>query len=162
MSQTCDEIGNRESKYLRELLVVYLYGIHELLKMNAFKTGLYYKPPPSKAEADSGIRFSRVSMDEVIPGLGKNIVACKLLLPSKIKDDLQQMAEQRGLPLGSFVREILVQHFLGHTIWPNRFVHIQEQQRIADEWVDGRVDSISIRSDEVDRTIDTPVENFVW
>lgn len=160
MNQTCDELDSRESKYLREFLVVYLYGVHELLKMSAFKTGLYYEPPPSKLETDSGIRFSRVSMDEVIPGLGKNIVACKLRLPSKIKDDLQQLAEQRGLPLGRFVREIFVQHFLGHTVWPNRFVHIHEQQRIADEWVDGRIESISIRSDDVDPTIDARVESF--
>jgi hypothetical protein len=146
MDQTCDEINGSTSRYLREFLVVYLYGIHDLLKMRAFRTGLDYEPPP-QPRANSGIKFSRASMDEVIPGLGKNLVPCKLKLPSKMKVDLQQLADQRGIPLGRFIREILVQHFLGYTVWPDRFTPIPEEQKIADEWVDGLIESISILSD---------------
>ena len=161
MDQTCNEISGSNSRYLREFLVVYLYGVHDLLKMRAFKTGLNYEPPPV-SRADSGIKFSRASLDEVIPGLGKNLVPCKLLLPSKMKDDLQHLADQRSIPLGRFVREILVQHFLGYTVWPDRFIPIPEEQKIADDWVDGLVESISMRSDEVDTIIDTPVKCFSW
>jgi hypothetical protein len=159
MDQTCDEINGSASWYLREFLVVYLYGIHELLKMRAFSSGLNYEPPP-QPKADSGIRFSRTSMGEVIPGLGKNLVPCKLKLPSKMKVDLQQLADQRDIPLGRFIREILVQHFLGYTVWPDCFTPIPEEQKIADEWVDGLIESISITSDEVNTKIDTPVKSF--
>ena len=114
------------------------------------------------SRANSGIKFSRPSIDEVIPGLGKNLVPCKLLLPSKMKDDLQHLADQRAIPLGRFVREILVEHFLGYTVWPDRFIPIPEEQKIADDWVDGLVESISMRRDEVDTTIETPVKCFSW
>ncbi len=162
MNQVCKELGSMESTYLREFLVFYLYGIHDLMKMDAFKTGLYYIPPPPKLENSRGIRFSKPSMSEVIPGLGKNIVACKLKLPSKVKVDLLQLANQRNIPLGRLVREILVQHFLGHTIWPARFDYIMEEQQIADKWVEGRIKSISIPSDNVDNSTDTPIEWIMW
>ena len=109
LNQTAKELITSESQYLRELLTIYLYGVHEILRMRANKTGLYFVPPPLP---DNDIRFSRAAMSDVIPGLGKNIIACKLRLPSKIKNDLQFLANQRGVPLGRFVREILVQHFL--------------------------------------------------
>ena len=161
LDQTVDELKGSSSKYLREFLVVYLYGAHELLKMKAFKTGLNYEPPPKPRE-EQGIMFSRASMSEVIPGLGKNLVPCKLRLPSKMKDDLQHLADQRGIPLGRFVREIMVQHFLGHTIWPDHFDPVPEEQKIADAWVVGLIESTSIPSEAVNTKIDTPVKEFSW
>lgn len=164
LNQTKMELETTESKYLREFLIIYLYGVHELLKMNANQTGLYFVPPPPPADPDieSGILYSKAAMDEVIPGLGKNIIACKLRLPSKIKADLQQLADERGLPLGRFVREILVQHFLGHTVWPDRFVLFPEQQRIADDWVEERIEAICLLSDQVDIEASNPVESYWW
>ena len=161
MDQTVDELKGSSSKYLREFLVVYLYGVHELLKMRAFNTGINYEPPPKPRE-EQGIMFSKASMSEVIPGLGKNLVPCKLRLPSKMKDDLQHLADQRGIPLGRFVREILVQHFLGHTIWPDRFNIVPNEQTIADNWEDGLIESIRIRGDDINNEIDTPVKDFSW
>jgi predicted DNA-binding protein len=157
LDQTAKELITSESQYLRELLTIYLYGVHEILRMRANKTGLYFVPPPPP---DNGIRFSKAAMSDVIPGLGKNIIACKLRLPSKMKTDLQFLAERRGIPLGRFVREILVQHFLGHTVWPDRFQEYPEQQ-IADNWVDGRIEAISKFSDQVDSDMEMPVQD-IW
>ncbi|MEQ1621821.1 MAG: hypothetical protein ABL919_10480 [Methylococcales bacterium] len=164
LNQTTRELQTTESKYLREFLTVYLYGVHEILRMNANKTGLYFvpPPPPPDPDADSGIRYSKAPMSEVIPGLGKNIIACKLRLPSKIKADIQKLADERGLPLGRFVREILVQHFLGHTVWPDRFVHLPEQQRIADDWVEGRIEADCRLYGQVDFEIETPIASYDW
>ncbi|MDP2394351.1 MAG: hypothetical protein Q8M21_13955 [Methylococcaceae bacterium] len=162
LNQTCRELDITESQYLREFLTVYLYGVHEILRMRADKTGLYFVPPTPEPSPDSGIRYSKAAMSEVIPGLGKNIIACKLRLPSKIKDGLQQLAGEREMPLGRFVREVLVQHFLGHTVWPDRFVHFPEQQRIADDWVEERIEAINLRSDEVDTKLDAPVLSYWW
>jgi hypothetical protein len=161
MEQSCQHLIIGESSYLREFLVIYLYGIHELLRMHTEKTGLYFVPPPVEYERDTSIRFSRVRMDDIIPGLGKNIVACKLRLPLKMKTDLQLLADKRSIPLGRFVREILIQHFLGHTVWPDAFIHTLEQQNIADDWVEGNIEAISLRLEDVDHKKDTPIKD-IW
>lgn len=125
MEECTAEMQVRTAKYLRELLVVYLYGAHELLRMKAEDAGLYYIPPPpppsnSPPSSSGGIMFSRAQAVECIPGLGKNIVPIKLFLHEKMKADLESLAKVAGMPLGQFVREILVSHFLGHTVWPER------------------------------------------
>jgi hypothetical protein len=99
-------------------------------------------------------------MVEVIPGLGKNIVACKLRLPAKLKYDLKQLVDQRGAPLGRFVREILVQHFLGHSVWPDKFLSPSSDKSIADEWENGGDRSIEVRYEDADKNKDNLVENF--
>jgi hypothetical protein len=157
LHQTAQETGCRESQYLREFLVVYLYGVHELLQMRTHKTGLYFLPPPEPY--DTEIQFSRQALSEVIPGLGKNIIPCKLRLPSKLKQDLQQLADKNGMPLGRFAREILVQHFLGHTVWPGTF-HDQTEQKIADDWVNGMLNPYLKPSGQVDVNLETEVSLF--
>ena len=139
MEESMAEMGITAAKYLREFLVVCLYGGHELLRMKAEKTGLYYVPPPVP---DNGIRFSRGSSDECVPGMGKNIVPIKLHLNEKMKADIEALAKNAGIPLGQFVREILISHFLGHTVWPERTqTWTTEQKEIADGWEGGRVEA---------------------
>lgn len=139
MDECLDNLNVTAAKYLREFLVVYLYGGHELLRMKVQKTGLYFVPPPVP---DSGVRFSRGSSDECVPGMGKNIVPLKLHLPKKMKSDLEAQARNAGIPLGQFVREILISHFLGHTVWPERLQEwTAEQKEVADGWADGRVEA---------------------
>jgi hypothetical protein len=141
MGECADEMDVTVAKYLREFLVVYLYGAHELLRMKAERSGLYYAPPPSPPPSDpfqssaSGIKFSRAPAVDCIPGLGKNIVPVKLHLHEKLKSDLENLAMASGIPLGQFVREILASHFLGHTVWAERKRGWTErQQKIADDW----------------------------
>lgn len=162
LSQSSKALDYGESQYLREFLVVYLYGSHELLRMHAYKTGLYYEPPPPPPSPDSEdkILYSRAHMVEVIPGLGKNLVACKLRLPAKLKDDLQELADQRQAPLGRFVREILVQHFLGHTIWPDKGTFSPNDKVIADEWENGGNVGVKIRYEDADKNKGNLVEDF--
>jgi len=139
MDECFEDMDVTAAKYLREYFVVYLYGGHELLRMKAEMTGLYFVPPPVP---DSGIRFSRGSSDECVPGMGKNIVPLKLHLPEKMKVDLEVLAKNAGISLGQFVREILISHFLGHTVWPERTqAWTAEQKKIADGWEDGRVEA---------------------
>ncbi|MCR4304692.1 MAG: hypothetical protein NUV63_10795 [Gallionella sp.] len=134
------------AKYLREFFVVYLYGAHELLRMKAERTGLYYVPPP---EPDSGIRFSCAPRVDRIPGLGKNIAATKIKIPQKIKDDLDLLANRAGVPLGQFTRELLASHFLGHTVWPERIaVWAQDEERIATDWESGITEGESVYLDD--------------
>lgn len=138
-----DHLDVVRAKYLREFLVVHLYGLHELLRMQAGKTGLYYVPPPppesSASATSSGYPlFSRARTEECIPGLGKNIVPLKLYLPQRVKDDLQALADRATVPLSQFVREVLVSHFFGQTFWPDRLRNwSDDQERVAVEWEQG-------------------------
>ena len=161
MGESTDEMDVTAAKYLREFLVVYLYGAHELLRMKAERTGLYYVPPPPPPSSDSfqssasGILFSRAPAVDYIPGLGKNIVPVKLHLHEKLKSDLKSLAMASGIPLGQFVREILASHFLGHTVWAERKRDwTEKQQKIADDWEAGRDEEQSApSSDKDDRTM---------
>lgn len=162
MDECMDEMDVTAAKYLREFLVVYLYGAHELLRMKADKTGLYYVPPP---EPDSGIRCSRARVVDCIPGLGKSIVPVKLHLHEKMKSDLESLAKAAGIPLGQFAREILVSHFLGHTVWPERKqVWTADQRKIADDWEDGKIEAHRVigPAAEEEAALDGKVECLSW
>lgn len=145
MDIVANDLETTISQYLREYFVVYLYGSHALTGMLRNKTGIFYTPPPSppKSFEDDGIPvFSRVPSVEFIPGLGKNIVPLKLYLHEKMKADLQVIADTSGIALSQFVREILVSHFLGHTVWPERQqLFTAEQAALANQWADGELES---------------------
>lgn len=148
MREVSDHLDNTVSRYLRDFFVVYLYGAHELLCMFENKTGVFYSPPPPPSSDSGGdILFSRSRSVEFIPGLGKNIIPLKLFLNGKIKADLQVLADKAGIPLSQFVREILVSHFLGHTVWPEREkLFTREQEALANGWEAGDVAGEFIRT----------------
>jgi hypothetical protein len=99
------------------------------------------KPTLSPDNSDSVISLSRNEAVESIPGLGKNIVHIKILINAKIKADLEALAVKAKFPLGSFVRELLVSHFLGHTVWAERNpAWTAAQQKDADDWVEGKIE----------------------
>jgi hypothetical protein len=149
------EMNVNAAKYIREYFVVYLYGAHELLRMKADNTGLYFaeepKPvieKPNQANeisqpaeiSENVINFSSNDAVESIPGLGKNIVPIKIFINAKIKADLEALAVMAKFPSGSFVRELLVSHFLGHTVWAERNpAWTAAQQKEADDWVEGKI-----------------------
>lgn len=144
--------GRWISEYLREFFVVYLYGAHELLRMHNEHTGLYYVPPP---EPRSGTQFSRCPSTEVIPGLGKNIFPVKIFMPDRIKADLQVSADKAGIPLSTFVREILVSHLLGHTFWAERLrTWSTEDEQLATQWETGALEAAKVFPNSRDKSAD--------
>ena len=148
------------STYLRQLLAVYLYGVHELLCMSENETGIFHPEPPPEPR-DYDVVFSRARAVDYIPGLGKNIVPLKLFLHEKIKADLNVLADKAGLPLSQFVREILVSHFLGHTVWPERNALLTSgQQEVADGWEIGIIEEERVLSpsSEVEAALEGKVE----
>lgn len=141
------KMGMTAAKYLRKFFVEYLYGAHELLRMKAEKTGLYYEPPP--VPRSEQVFFSRAATVDCIPGLGKNIVATKIKIPQKIKDDLELLANRASVPLGQFTRELLASHFLGHTVWPERIaVWAQNEEKIATDWENGITEDETVYLDD--------------
>ncbi|MCR4298539.1 MAG: hypothetical protein NUV75_07280 [Gallionella sp.] len=146
MDESIAKMDVTGAKYLREYFVVYLYGAHELLRMKAEKTGLYHEPPPEPSLGT--MVFSRTAPYNCIQGLGKNIVATKIKIPQKIKDDLDLLANRAGVPSGQFTRELLVSHFLGHTVWPERIaVWAQDEEEIATDWENGIAEGETVRLD---------------
>jgi hypothetical protein len=148
-----DEIGRhypgRKSALLREYFVAYLYGVHELLRMRASNVGLYYEPPisPTKGKGERTLDDLAIPerSTEVIPGLGKNIMAIKIFIPGEIKTALQCLADDVPLPLSTLVRRLLISYLLGHTILPEKLKPWSvEEERIGLGWEDGSVDAISV------------------
>jgi hypothetical protein len=154
------------SKYLREYFVVYLYGNHALIDMYNHQTGIFYSPPLQETTTDEDYNapmFSRVRSVEFIPGLGKNIVPLKIFLNAQIKADLQILADKSGVALSHFVREILVSHFLGHTVWPERQQMLKaEHIAVANQWEAGDLESQVVRSpgDEEENALKGKVERI--
>ena len=150
LDQVVGKSGAMYSKFLREFFVIYLYGIHELVKMQERAEGLYFKPAPvpSSYRADyhsEEIRYSRAPTVECIPGLGKNIFPLKIHLPQRIKDDLQLAADRAGIALSQFVREILISYFFGHTFWPAKLkIWTDDQEKIGVEWEQGERESLTV------------------
>jgi hypothetical protein len=149
MDQVARHLDTTLSKYLREYFVVYLYGNHVLIDMYKNQTGIFYKPPNKEAIEEGQYdrtMFSRARSVECIPGLGKNIVPLKIFLNAQIKTDLQMLADQSGVALSHFVREILVSHFLGHTVWPERQQMLDVGNiSIANQWETGDLNAHTVR-----------------
>lgn len=163
MDQVAQHLDTTLSKYLREYFVVYLYGNHALIDMYKNKTGIFYEAPKQKILEDdfNTPMFSRVRSVEFIPGLGKNIVPFKVFLHAQIKADLQLLADKSEMALSQFVREILVSHVLGHTVWPERQQMLNtEHIAIANEWESGHLEADSIRepSTKEEASLDGKVE----
>ncbi|MFZ2538221.1 MAG: hypothetical protein WAX04_04900 [Oscillospiraceae bacterium] len=134
MMQISDMFAN---EYLKHFFVTYLYGAHELERMRVNKTGIFYEPPKVKAsevlDFSSDIRFSRSTRNESIEELGKNITQLKIFLPSKMKVDLQALADQANIKLSRFVREILIAHFLGHQVFKgHQFVSNEDEIELSE------------------------------
>lgn len=163
MKQVAERLQKPLSQHLRNFLVVYLYGEHELLYMHDHHVGIFHPPPATVSEGGDAPRFSRAKAVECIPGLGKNIVPLKLFLHEKLKSDLQVLADNRGIPLSQFAREILVSHFLGHAVWPERkHLWTTEQQGVADRWVSGQIEGEFLMGvfGENAETLDGRIENL--
>lgn len=161
LDETVEYNQTTRARYLRELFVAYLYGEHELLRMRSKKSGLYYEPPPPPPSTDHslGVRYSRVASKEVVPGLGKNIIPIKLFLPEKVKNDLQALADKATISLSTFVREILISHLLGHTLWQERLRSwTPEEEEIGNNWERGITEPVYVYADEENFEREPPIE----
>ncbi|HEY9278089.1 MAG TPA: hypothetical protein VIO87_07780 [Methylotenera sp.] len=158
MDRTVKTVDASLSEYLREFFVVYLYGSDVLSQMKLTNTGIFFIPPPRAA---SDVKFSRSRLVEYIPELGKNIKAIKIFLNGQIKSDLQKLADKTGFALSHFVREILISHFSGHKVWPERHVLLNSEHiMIATQWENEQYNPQTFfhPSDEEESALDCVVE----
>lgn len=146
LKETAGVYGWTVSNCLREFFVGYLYGEHERISMYKNDTGLHYVEPIentiNRRDSTDEPMFSRGPTIETIPGLGKNIFPIKIFLPERIKDDLQLCADKVSIPLSTFVREIMVSHLLGHTLWLGRLrTWTDSEEQTATDWEEGNLES---------------------
>ncbi|MGO3740766.1 hypothetical protein [Kerstersia sp.] len=130
--------------WLREYFVAYTFGEHELMRMRTLQTGLYQT---------SGVRYS-VAPQPVVPyqvlrGLGKNLCAIKLYLPTRLKRELVELADHAAMELSPFIRMLLISRLLGHQAWrslqgPGVQQHIVA---IATMWERGELETETVESD---------------
>lgn len=144
------------SDFVREFLIIFLYGELTLRRMRAENSGIYYIPPPpplnaAERNADSMTRpmFSRARKIETVPGLGKNMFPIKAFVPTKLKNDCQKAAEISKMPLSNMLREALIAHLLGHRILLERFgAWSAAELKAASDWESGKTEPEVINANE--------------
>ena len=124
LTEVCDRLGTSYTVYLTEFFAIYLYGVHEVLKMRELMCGLY-KQDETPEEASSqdrnplfNVEEDGIEDDDPEPALGKSIFSLKIFLPSKIKVGLQARANKARVPLVRFVRAMICAHLFGRDVGP--------------------------------------------
>jgi len=106
------------SDFIRQTLFTYLYGRYDL--MASIEKGEH------DFALNGSIKFSKQASppnDEVknrTPELGKNTYDIKVWISTKMKDDIQALADKSELKLSHFIREVLISNFFGHSYLSER------------------------------------------
>lgn len=122
LNQFCTMADQSLSEWLRQFLVVYAYGLFALTVLHErcphffrdqvrllYSKGNEAAPPGKKRVATYWV-----------PELGKNVAPIKVWIPTRLKDDLQLLADHAEIPLSQFAREIVISRLLGHGMLPAR------------------------------------------
>ncbi len=114
LRELCGYFAVSRPAFLRSIYFVYLYGRYDFEQMRSKSLGLF-------CASDADVMFSRLQVPvthrsgtSTTPELGKNAEDFKLWLPSKMKVDLQRLANRAETPLSQFLREVLVSALFGH------------------------------------------------
>ena len=133
LMEICSRLGMSVTAYLTELFATYLYGVHEVMRMRDYQTGLYdtddmqfldVDPQEDEQAEDDGPAF-----DEPEPEMGKNIFALKIFFPAKLKIGLQQRADKAKAPLGKFARAMICAHLFGRDVGPKFLMAANERTK---------------------------------
>jgi hypothetical protein len=74
-----------------------------------------------------------------VPELGKNVVALKVWLPTRLRKDLQVLTDHVGLNISQYAREITISRLLGHGTLPYRREMLEAVPLpTADDWCEGK------------------------
>jgi hypothetical protein len=109
MDELSRKFDTSTSDSYRQMLFVHLYGRYDL-------TGLLERQ--DHRFALNGIPLysiaSATSTEDVSTPQEKNIADVKVWVPLKMKDDLQLLANSKGVKLSQYVRSVLMDQLLGH------------------------------------------------
>ncbi len=129
-----DHEGVSQSAWLRERLMVYVYGRVAVQAMHIRH---------QRTQRDE-VRFSRRAVDRTngrwiykVPQLGKNTVAFKLWVSEQMRADLQVLADHAQVALSAFAREAIVADMLGRASLPERPEIMGHPTAAAEAWERG-------------------------
>lgn len=133
--------GISRSEMLRHFFAAYCYGVYvvELLRgqfpevfrdQEPVRFSLArHEPPPGKKR----------QVTYWVPELGKNVAPIKLWIATRLRNDLQALADHAHLPLSQYLREIVVSRLLGHGMLPMRPEMLEAAPLpSADDWCEDR------------------------
>ena len=114
--------GESISETLRQFFAHHCYGIYAFQLMNRRMPGLFKDPGPvmfSRGSSTPPVGKKRV-YTYWVPELGKNVMPIKVWVPTRLRGDLQLLADHMEMNLSQYVREIVISRLLGHGTLPSR------------------------------------------
>ena len=122
LRELCAINGNSISETLRQFFAHHCYGIYAFHVMLTKHPDLFKDPEPpmfSRSFVEPPPGKKRI-YTYWVPELGKNVVAMKVWVPSRLRNDLQILAGHVELNLSQYTREIVISRLLGHGTLPYR------------------------------------------
>lgn len=133
--------GDSMSEALRQFFVTHCYGVYACTVMTKAIPGLFRDPGSVKlSEVAKKPPAGKKRVDTYwVPELGKNVAPIKVWIPSRVRQDLQLLADHVGIKLSQYVREIVISRLLGHGTLPKRPEMIAAfPLPSADDWSEDR------------------------
>jgi hypothetical protein len=142
LEELAGRYGESMSELLRQFFAVHCYGLYAVHLMTErspklFKDHyiLYARRAPDDSAHEGKIRIDTYW----VPELGKNVAPIKLWVATRMRGDLQQLAEHVGIKLSQYLREIVISRLLGHGTLPGRPAMFEAMPvPAADDWCEDR------------------------
>ena len=152
LRELCAISGNSISETLRQFFAHHCYGIYAFHVMLTKHPDLFKDPEPpmfSRSFVEPPPGKKRI-YTYWVPELGKNVVAMKVWVPTRLRNDLQILADHVELNLSQYAREIVISRLLGHGTLPYRpeMLHASPLPAAQDWCEDQEVDMRQVEKDE--------------
>jgi hypothetical protein len=134
--------GASASEALRQFFVQHCYGVVTYQLLLDYDSKLFKDddgPVFSNKAKTSDERPGKKRIDTYwLPDLGKSTTPIKVWLPTRVKSDLQAMADHVGISLSQYAREIVISRSVGHAKLPMREAMLDAvDMSVAEQWVSG-------------------------
>ncbi len=161
----CGIHGDSVSQTLRQFFAHHCYGVYAFALMSQQHPGLFKDSPP--------IRFSRGFVPAPpgkkrvytywVPELGKNVMPVKVWAASRMRHDLQTLADHLELNLSQYLREVVISRLLGHGTLPYRPEMLTASPLpAAQDWCDGQQVAMREVSEQDFRQHDEGEQRVDW
>jgi hypothetical protein len=158
LTELADQQGSTLAQYLRQFIVLYLFGRPILLWMKQQQLGLFYVEPISQLRETEALDMPMFlrrapTRAEAVKQMGKALSPVKLFIAPYLKTELENAAKHADIRLGQFLREVLYGHCFGHRDLPERLrVWNNAQETVATEWENGSDDQVVMsEQNKIDR-----------
>lgn len=120
LDELCQRNDDNVSEFLRKFLLIHCYGLYAYYVINEKLENIYQSHRSAPAFSRSGSSQKVRKITYWVPELGKNVAPIKVWIPTRLKADLQKLADHTGIKLSQYVREIIISRLLGYGMVPMR------------------------------------------